>query len=445
MMNQTQPPKSQESNANRAMLDRIVKACVKNWGFKVLALLIAVVLWAGLIAQDPTLTREKEFTNVTLNITGQDTMKRNGFIVTSDLSKLVAGATLVADVPQRQYSNAVASTYNARIDLSKIKATGRQTLSISTTNSTVYGSVVEVEPAAVTLTVEEYTTRYRIPVIVTMKGDAPSGYYATTPSIDPPMIAVSGPKTIVDLIVRAEAVLDLATLPAQEGEIRTAVKLQLKDAEGKTIKNDLLEITSESVLLDSVVLAQNLYTQKVMNLSDLAITTGKPAKGYEVKQVSISPMQIVAAGNAIDMEGLETLFAEAAVSVEGRSESFTQQVNIRKPGKLKYMSANTLTVAVEIGPVITEKVFERQKVNIANLPSDVKANMENNRTDVTVTGPQLWLESLRSGDLTLAVDASGLPAGVYELPVICTVANSAGQTYTVQTSPAFLQVEITNK
>ena len=52
-----------------------------------MAILISILLWAGLISQDETITREKTFNDVSVNITGTDTMKRNGYIVVSDMSE----------------------------------------------------------------------------------------------------------------------------------------------------------------------------------------------------------------------------------------------------------------------------------------------------------------------------------------------------------------------
>ena len=63
-----------------------------NGWFKLLAVLISVLLWAGLISQDESLTRDKVFNDVPVNVTGTDTMKRNGYIVTSDMNSLLSGA-----------------------------------------------------------------------------------------------------------------------------------------------------------------------------------------------------------------------------------------------------------------------------------------------------------------------------------------------------------------
>ena len=446
-MNHQTPPQNQNEHENglRMILKRIGKGMLKNWGTKLTALLIAIVLWATLIAQDPSLTREKVFEDVTISVTGEDTMKRNGYIVVSDLDKVTGGAYLRVEVPQLQYDTVTSSPFNARIDLSRIKTTGKQTLNVSTTNTSMYGSVLEVEPSSVQITVEEYVTRYRIPVKVTIEGAMPEGYYATTPSVDPPMIAVSGPKSLVESIVRAEAVLDLSQLPAEEGVMRTAVPIILQDANGKPINSKLLEATSESVLLDSIILEQTIYAQRQIAVSDIALVTGVPAKGYVIKAVTVTPSNIIAAGYSDSPNMIDTLYASAPVSVEGATESFTQRVSVRKPSELAYLSADSVTVAVEIGPAITSKTYERQSVSVTNLTDGLKASMHVNRVNITITGPMLWIDALRTSRLELTVDASNLPAGSYELPVLCTITDSAGVSYSVDIAPAFIQVDIREK
>ena len=196
-------PSPQKGGRGRELLRSLGRLLTHNWGAKILSLFLAVVLWAGLITQDPTLTREKNFTDVTISVSGTDSIKRNGFIVVSDLSAVLGGATLRVEVPQMQYQNAQASHYNLRIDLSRVTQAGVQDIKVQSTNSSTYGSVEEITPAVVQIEVEEYVTRYRIPVNVNTVGDAPRGYYAGTPSLDPPMVAVSGPRSLVEQIVRA--------------------------------------------------------------------------------------------------------------------------------------------------------------------------------------------------------------------------------------------------
>lgn len=444
MQNNTpqQPPKdSRWKNIGKMLLDLLLK----NWPFKLLALVVSVVMWAGLITQDPTLTREKIFNDVKISVSGADAIKRNGMIVLTDLDETLESAQLHVEVPQMQYNNATANIFNVRIDLSRVTETGVQDIRVLTSNSSTYGEVSAVTPATVQIEVDEYITRYRIPVNVHTTGEAPEGYYAGTPQPDPPMVAVSGPKTLVDKIVQAEAILDLSHLPQREGTVRTATGLYLLDEEGNRVENDLLSVTSESVLLDSVVVEQTMYSTKSMALSDVGMVSGEPANGYEIKSITYTPSVVTAAGRAINLELLDTLYASSTVDVTGKDASFQQQVRVRRPTELIYLSADTITVEVEIGPIIQQKSFTNQKVNVVNLARGLNAKLDTTDANLIISGPQSWVQGLRTYHITVLCDVSGLGAGEYELPVQCMIQNATEQSYSVEIDPPTVKVIIEDR
>ena len=112
-----------------------------------------------------------------------------------------------------------------------------------------------------------------------------------------------------------------------------------------------------SVLVDSVIAEQTVYPTKLLTFSQTGVITGVPAEGYEVKSVTFSPDKIRVAGRADTLENLDSIFTDLTVDVTGRKESFTQNVRLRRPSELVYMSQDSVTVSVEIGEVISEKVF----------------------------------------------------------------------------------------
>jgi len=424
------------------ILQTLWRVARNNWPFKLLALLISIALWSGLITQDPNLTRERVFEDVKIAISGADAIKRNGMIVTTNLEEVLGTARLEVDVPQMRYDSAAAGFFNVRVDLSRVSETGVQELKILTTNSATYGNVSSVTPQSVQIEVEEYITRSRIPVNVNATGAMPEGYYAGTAQPDPPLVAVSGPKSLVDKIVQAEAVLDLTGMPQREGNMRTSAPFYLLDEDGNRVESDLLSVTSESVLLDSVVVEQYVYSAKEMNISDLSMVTGKPAEGYEIKSVSFTPTVVKAAGRATNLDLLDTLYASSTVDVSGKTEPFQQQVKVRRPTELIYLSADTITVEVEIGPVIQTKELEDQRVKVIHLSDDLRTFMEIETADVVITGAKMWVQGLRNYHVSLTCDAAGLTPGEYELPVVCTIQNAEGQSYTVDIMPATVKVTI---
>ncbi|MCH5286296.1 MAG: hypothetical protein J1E43_02650 [Christensenellaceae bacterium] len=434
---------SKPGSGSTGFLRRVLKVINHNGGFKILALLLSLLLWAGLITQDPSLTRERTFSDVNVSVAGSETLHRNGFIVTSNLEEVLGNVTLRVAVPQMQYQNAQAANYNTRIDLSRITEAGVQPVRISTSNSS-YGTVLEVSPAEVEITVEEYVTRYRIPVRVQATGIAPEGFYASAPTASPSVITVSGPKSLVEPIICAEAVVELGSIPAREGTNRMAVPYRLVDINGNTIESDLLEITSESVLLDSIIIEQQLYTLKTIALSDTGLIRGGPADGYEIQSVSITPENITVAGSADVLAELDALYPENYVDLSGYSESFNRSLRLRDPGGLAYTSTSIITVAVEIGPVIQNSTYSNIRLSVQNIENGLSATLGTKYGSVVVSGPQLWIQKVRTSDVTLYCDAYGLSAGTYQLPVLCAI-NSSGETYSVDVTPATVEVTIVEK
>lgn len=443
-MSQTPSQTPREQGKFIKILLTLLKIILHDWPMKLLALVLAIALWAGLITQDPSLTREKRFSDVSVTINGTETLKRNGFIVISDLSALLDDVTVTADVPQMQYANAQATNYNVRIELSRIKQAGVQELSILTTNSSIYGSVASVEPSSITLEVDEYITRYRIPVTAVIEGEAPEGYYADQPSLEPSIIAVSGPRSIVDQIARAEVVVPMDTLPSREGTIRRAIPFVLIDAQGNAVQSDLLEVTSESVLVDSILAEQQMFSKRTIALSDLGLIRGEPAEGYEIKSWSVTPSEVTVAGRREALDTLDVLYADSYVDVSGMTESVNKSLRLRQTASMEYSSVSSVTVAVEIGPVIASRTFSKLRAQVQNVGEGMAASMNVNTTGtISIAGPKLWLDSLTSFDVQLYCDAKDLGAGVYDLPLQCTIEGSTGKEFSIEVEPRTVRVIIT--
>ncbi len=444
---QTNPAK--ESNKEKkdhyrrdVVLKKLRSIFLENWGTKLMAIFIAVALWAGLITQDPSLTREKQFNGVDVNIIGEETLKRNGYIILEDLSEALSGVNVRVNVPQGQYAAVQPNNYSVRVDLSRIHASGGQEVRILSTNSATYGTVIEITPSTVKLTVDDYVTRYRIPVTVVTIGEVPEGYYATEPSLDPPVIAVSGPRTVVEKIASARVMVNQAELPAREGEIRRALPFSLIDASGEPIDSDMLEMTSEGVLIDTVIVDQTLYTARTVEFSELGLVVGEPAEGYEIKGVYLTPASVTIAGRESAINTISVMYAENNVNVRGLSQSVTKSLRVRQPSSIKYASTDMVNVAVEIGPVITSRAYEA-RVELQGLVSALREVGGTRTATVFLTGPQPWLESLSAADVTLTCDMSSIvETGTYTLPLSCKVKGSEGQEYTCEINPANVVVTV---
>lgn len=422
---------------------RIGRLLYHNWPWKLLALFLALCLWAGLITQDPSLTRERVFYDVPVSVTGADSLRRNsGLIVLSGLETDALNVKMRVDVPQREYTNVTASYYNPRIDLTRITSTGEQSLKISTTSSTTYGTVSSVSPDTISVTVDEYVTNYRVPVSINIIGSYPEGFYGAAPSLDPSVVALSGPKSVVDEIVRIYVDFDVSRLAARAGESRTALPMRFVNADGELVESSLLEVTSADVVLRTITVEQVLYPTRMLELSQTSLIEGAPADGYYVKSVGISPASLLAAGDEELLDTVEALFLDNPVDVSGRSESFTTTVRAHKPSELAYVSADTITVAVEIEPIMVSRTFDGINISVRGSAAGQSVSLGQRRISVVITGPQLLLDGLRAANVAAYVDVSDMAAGSYELPALLYLEGIDMNDITYLATPATIPVTI---
>ena len=324
-----------------------------NWTWKLLSLLLAIFLWSLLITQDDSLLREKVFNDVAINVLNADTLRRNGFIIVDGLDDLPT-ARIRVDVPQKMYNTVTSSNYNLRVDLSRIRGAGEQTLSVLSSSSNTYGTVTETSVETVTVQVEEYVSRSRIPVRLNATGDAPAGFYASEARVDPTYVVVSGPKSQVDQVVRCVADYDMSVLTPQSGVERTATPFRLVNAEGEQVDSSLIEVAVENVSVDSITVEQTLYTAKTLVINTTDLVSGLPAAGYAIRRISAEPATITIAGSDQAMNALTELhlveFIDQQLDVNNLSTPITRNVSLNKPSGIAYISNDTVIITVDIAP-----------------------------------------------------------------------------------------------
>ena len=312
--------KSGKSYLN-SLLQTLKHVVLHNGGLKFIAVLISVLLWAGVISQDETLTRDKTFQNVNVTVTGTDTLKNNGYIVVSDLGEVLNDVSIVAAVPQKKYEDAEASAYNVRLDLSKINGTGEQEVKLQSTNSNTFGKVVSTNPSSVTVNVEDYIVRQRIPVSANPEGNVPEDMY----------------------------------IEWKEGPFGESSDIKLYNRAGEEVRSPLLGITDSSVPIDSVLIEANMLPKITFGTGELIQVNGNVAGGYEIKEIKVSPENISIAARQEVLDQLAELpLEQRTVNVKNLNETTAFQLKVQKPSEDAIISNDTVTVTVVIEPVAEE-------------------------------------------------------------------------------------------
>lgn len=426
--------------------ERLFRFFKRNLLLKLFAIALSIAFWAGLVSQDPNITREKTFNNVRVAITGDDTLKKNGLVVTTDLNETPIYASFTASVPQMQYQTAKASNYLPRIDLSSITDTGKMEIPIQTYNTTAYGAVTSIHPSTVVLNVEHYVTQYRVPVQYEVVGSYPANIYGSEPFLDPKTVQVSGPESIVNRVSKAVVKIDASIYnKATEGQVRNTLPFQLYDAEGEEINSNLLQVTSESVKISNIVVTQHLYALKSFRLSTTGLIEGEIASGYYIRSIDIAPSVVYVAGSADLLNNVENIFFGEQLNIDNRSTSFIKNIALNIPSEAVYASSKTAVVSVNIEPVIKSKTISEVPVNLLGKNDKFSYELENKRVEVRLKGPVNSINKLRLANLQVEADASNLEAGAHSLSLNMNLINTDVNDVEFEVFPSILKVTVTEK
>lgn len=422
MMNSRQTKKPDAPRGPfKGLRQGISRILSSRWFLIALSLLIAMVFWSILVASDGTLTRAKTFQNVAVSVTGESTLRSRGYIVMDDLETLISGVKMTVEVTQSNYSRVSGTSYNPHLDLTDVTGEGENEIPISF-SSTLYGPVISCEPSSVTVNVERYITR-RVPVVLEKTGEI-QGYFLDSAKTDPTMVSVSGPQSLVSRVARAVAKLDASQLSGERMSDRASVQIVLQDSAGEAIESELIEITNESVLTDTVVVETELVPMKDVPLQVDSLVKGEPAEGYELTGVEAAVQSLSVAAQQDVLDAMTVLTTEQPLSIEGATADVSGYVRLSRPTGIE----NTVPYDVAVTAYIQEKTVERTlsqvKVEIDGLDDTLSASLSRARQTVQLTGGYHFINGLTQEDVRLFVDVNGLGEGTHEVPVQISIDNA---------------------
>lgn len=368
-------PASEQETAlpRRNLWQRIWKRVSHNWVWKLASLVMAISLWGVLITQDTALPRDKVIDNVRVTVTNAVTLRNNGFIVVSGLDDLQT-VRLRVRVPQRNYTTVTSDNYTARLDLSQIQDTGEQTVKItaSSSNSTQYGTVMEVYEPEVTLQVEEYSALSNVPVEVRLTGELSGDYFATSLTRSVEAVDVSGPKSVVEKVARCVLDYDQSTLTPERSPNSASLPFYFEDAAGNRLDSENLTVTprGQSTAIQRISVSQEVYYLARVGMDTGALIVGEPAEGYAVSNIRVTPETITLAGSQVALAPYLTegamLYPYEQVNISGQSRTVSQLLYLNTPGNVEYISNTAVQVVVTILP--------QEFVNMASGEADTEQN-----------------------------------------------------------------------
>ncbi len=256
-----------------------------------------------------------------------------------------------------------------------------------------------------------------------------NGYEIGEMTVEPEKLTVRGPNTLIDIIDRVTAVVDVSN-KSRSGIYPCVIKVI--DKNGAELGDS--KMSSLSFSTEASQIKVNVTFFKVQ--SDVKVrveTSGNPAPGYQVGEIVTTPATISVVADETLLQELAdsgntvTISAgSGTVDCTDAKEDFDVRINIGdflpKGIRLAEDTTDVVMVRVHILPYNSKLIsVETQSVVKENLDSSLNCVFDVSKVDIKVQGTDQALSSLTAGSVQASVDLTGLSEGKHDVPLKVTL------------------------
>ncbi len=379
------------------MLKKAARVISNNIGFKILALVLAVIVWLVIVNQeDPDKT--VVFT-VPVNLENTDYLESLGktyeILGDSDtISFTVTGQRSVVE-------GMTESDFTATADFQEINEEMTQIPVRLAARSNSSRLEIQNRSHYIRLNVEDIAEK-KMDVVAITDGTPAAGISVESIESDPKTITISGPQSIVDRAVIAQAVLDVN---GKSNDFQDYCDIELLDAAGTPVDVARLTISDTRVTVSATMLEEKALALDIR-------TNGEVPEGCELESVTGSSTEIRVQGHPDVISTLTSLtITSSQLNLNHQSESFDVDLDITDylPEGVALASGESskLSVRVEISGEPTLQVqIPTKQISIVNLPEGLEAAFGSETVTFTIRGSLDALESLSTTDILPTADAS---------------------------------------
>ncbi len=378
-----------------------MRILLRNWHLKLSAILLATILYTGLVFSGSFADADLQVPVEPLNAS------RDTYLLTGDLGfvqvRYRTTNELVRTVP--------ADAFRARVDLSEYdldQAPDPQQLEVAVTTDVQGIQVLSWEPRTIRVEMDRIQER-TVPVAVDT-GEIPAGLEIGDPVVSEDEVTVRGPASLIEQVDRAVAFISIS---ASGIDFNEPVMLRAVDIRGQPITTGPIEIEPETVSVQVDV--EELETSRTVAV--VVQLSGAPAPGFALDAFGVEPTAVVLVGTADALAGVTTVETEP-LSIEGASSDQSFEARLVLPEGTRVEGADeepTVTVTVTIVPSVSSRTFVLGVVCQGAGQNACLPGFE--QISVTLSGPGDILNSLTASQITPVLDVSGLGPGSHNVSV----------------------------
>ena len=370
---------------------------IGNLSSFLLSFVLAMVVWAiATQKQDPIRTETFE-TDVPIEYS----LPPKGLVVVGTVKKSVD--KMVIRAPNSSWRDLNRDKFQAKVDISSL-GEGLHDAPVQVKCADPQVSILEVVPRAVSVRLERMVQK-KVLVVPHITSDVPFGYEMGVADLSPKEVIVAGPSSSVGRVKEAIAEVYLGTI---KNTVTRKAKLTPVDSDGNPVSN--VELTPLAVTVTVPV-------KQLAGVRELPVVTqiaGRPAPGYRVTGISVSPQEVKVLGSPKDIKALPGYVETPPVDVSNATASIKESLPLSLPKNITVWGTYRVTVHVDIAPIEGSMTVQRELI-IRGLDPSLEAQSSLDKVTVILSGPISRLNKLQPEEVQVMLDLSGLQPGVYNL------------------------------
>lgn len=395
------------------MLRKMGKKITNNFGLKLLATVLAMILWIVVASIDDPLNTKPYTTSITIENADFITQQNKCYEVldgNNTFSFQVSAKRSVHDL----LSN---SDFTATADMKKIEyneKTGNYRVPITVTASKYTNSV--------TITTKQLYKEVELmdlgkvqkQIVAVTKGTVADGCaLGTVKIVGSNLMRIQGPADIVNQVASVSATINVDGMST---DVTDNVVPVLYDADGNAIDTTKLSLNVSTVSISA----------QILNTKDVTIefsATGEPAEGYRMTEISYEPKTVRIKGEPALLNPINKIvIPERILDITGATETIETIVDITSylpTGISLVLSSDAkVEVRVTLEPLV-KKTLEvpAKNLSVEGLDEKYLIDYVYDTVAVEVSGVESALDALRADQITGIADATDLSLGEHYLAV----------------------------
>lgn len=382
----------------------VKKALTNNIGLKLLSLLFAFIVWLVVVnIDDPVISTS--YSGVTVEVANGDSLTEKGKIYeildnTNIIDVTITGKRSIVENIAKDNIRAVADIQDLSLmDTVEIKV-------FTNKNNDQLDSIKSSTPA-LQLNIEDLV-EIHLPITVVVNGEPAEGYVKGDVATNQNTIRVSGPKSIIETINKAEAEVNIS---GRTSDITTSCDIKLYNKENEDVESEYI-----STNIKSVNLSATIYPVKAVEI--LYSYKGEVAEGYMVSgELESDRSAVYLAGRQSALDSISYIeIPDTVIDITDSEKSYEATIDLKKyiPDNVRFAEDDydgKVKVRVPIEKTV-ERDFEVpiSGIVLVNVPADYKAEILLENAEVAQTdGMETASENeANDKDVTMTIATNGI-------------------------------------